>query len=111
MFGKLNLVFQDLLIARSAVAQIFVEKIVKAKDLIAGEADKGIETMEGMENKIQYKTGFLYCPRCGLRRPKSKMLGYYGRYCPYCGSKMIDEGSLPYKAKSNLNYKTILKFK
>jgi DNA-directed RNA polymerase subunit RPC12/RpoP len=111
MFGKLNLVFQDLLIARSAEVQIFIEKIVKAEDLIAGEADKGIETMKGIENKTQYKTGFLYCPRCGLRRPKSEDLGNYGGYCPYCGSKMIDEGSLPYKAKSNLNYRTILKFK
>ena len=111
MFGKLNLVFQDLLIARSAVAQIFVEKIVKAEDLIAGEADKEKQAMEGIIIKHKGKTGFLYCPRCGLRRPKSEDLGYYGGHCPYCGSIMIDEGSLPYKAKINLKYKTILKFK
>ena len=78
-------------------------------ELIVGEADKGEETMEARENKTQIKTGFLYCPRCGLRRPKSKMLGYYKTYCPACGTRMIEEGSLPYKSTSYSNIRTFQK--
>ncbi len=99
MFGKLNLVFPDLRNVRSAEALIFIEKIVKVKDLIAGGTDKGEEVMEGIENKTQYKTGFLYCPRCGLRKPKNEIFGYYGGYCPSCGTRMIDEGPLPFTSK------------
>ncbi|MFC2119845.1 hypothetical protein ACFLQ4_02120 [Bacteroidota bacterium] len=109
MFGKLNLAFPDLLNAQIAKVSIFIGKIVTVKDLIAGEADKGEETMEARENKTVCKTGFLYCPGCGLRIPKSKMLGYYGTYCPSCGSKMIEEGSLPYKSTSYSNIRTFQK--
>ena len=41
-------------------------------------------------------TRFLYCPRCGLRKPASEIFGYYAGKCPSCGCKMIPEGSLPY---------------
>ena len=99
MFGQLNLVFQDLRNAQSAEALIFIEKILKAKDLIAGEADKGIEAMEGIVIKAKGKTGFLYCPRCGLRKPKNEIFGYYGGYCPSCGTRMVDEGPLPFTSK------------
>jgi len=57
------------------------------------------------KNKTKTKTEYFYCPCCGLRRPKSKMLGYYGIYCPFCGSKMIEEGSIPYRSKSRLHSK------
>ena len=30
------------------------------------------------------------------------MLGYYKIYCPSCGTRMIEEGSLPYNSKSRL---------
>ena len=44
-------------------------------------------------------TGYLYCPRCGLRKPKNEIFGYYGGYCPSCGTRMVDEGSLPFTSK------------
>ena len=75
------------------------------------EDSKEVKIMKDVRQNISKVTGFLYCPRCGLRIPKSKGLGYYLGCCPSCGSKMIDEGSLPYKAKSYLNYKTIQKIK
>ena len=103
MFGKLNLVFPDLRNVQSVEALIFIEKTVKVKDLIAGEADKGTGAMEGIAIKAKGKTGFLFCPRCGLRRPKYEILGYYSGYCPSCGTRMIEEGSLPYISKSNLS--------
>ena len=65
--------------------------------------------METRENKTESKTGFLYCPNCGLRRPKSKILGYYKTYCPSCGTKMIEEGSLPYKSTSYSNIRALQK--
>ena len=95
------MVFPDLRNVQFAEAPIFIGKIIVG-ELIAGEADKGEETMEAKENSTESKTGFLYCPRCGLRRPKSKMLGYYKIYCPSCGTRMIEEGSLPYNSKSRL---------
>ncbi len=95
----LNLVFQDLRNAQIVKVLIFIEKIWGVKGLLAGEADKGIEAMDGIVIKTNGKTGFLYCPRCGLRRPKDDG----SKYCPNCGSKMIEEGPLPYTPKSSLN--------
>ena len=68
------------------------------KDLIAGEADKGEEAMEGIVIKAKHKTGFLYCPRCGLRKPRNEIFGYYGGCCPFCGTRMVVEGPLPYSS-------------
>jgi len=48
---------------------------------------------------IKIKTGFLYCPRCGLRKPKPEILDYYSGHCPACGCRMIEETFLPYKPK------------
>ncbi|RPI72722.1 MAG: hypothetical protein EHM47_07605 [Ignavibacteriales bacterium] len=47
---------------------------------------------------INIKTGFLYCPRCGLRKPKPEIMDYYSGYCPACGCRMIEEAFLPYKS-------------
>ncbi|RKY97771.1 MAG: hypothetical protein DRQ13_04265, partial [Ignavibacteriae bacterium] len=96
MLGMLNSASQDLLNAQSVEALIFIERIVKVKDLIAEEADNGIEAMDGIEIKTKGKTEFLYCPRCGLRKPKNEIFGYYGGYCPSCGTRMVDEGPLPF---------------
>jgi hypothetical protein len=109
MFGKLNLVFPDLRNVQIAKAPIFIGKIIMVGELIVGEADKGEETMEARENSTESKTGFLYCPICGLRIPKSKMLGYYKIHCPSCGTIMIEEGSLPYKSTSHSNIRTFQK--
>lgn len=97
--GMLSSVFQDLWNAQSAEVLIFIGKIVKAKDLFAGEADKGIEVMDGIAIKTKSKSGFLYCPRCGLRKPKNEIFGYYGGYCPSCGTRMVDEGPLHFTSQ------------
>lgn len=47
------------------------------------------------------RTGFLFCPRCGLRRPKSENLDYYGGHCPYCGCRMTDEYYLPFNSRKS----------
>jgi len=103
MFGKLISVFPDLRNVQRAKALIFIESIWKAKHLIAGKADKEIEAMEGNVIKEQRNTGFLYCPRCGLRKPKNEIFGFYGGYCPSCGARMVEEGSLPYISKKSKN--------
>ena len=107
MFGKLNLVFPDLRNARNAEALIFIGKIWKTKGLIVGEADKGEEAMEGIVINTKRKTGFLFCPRCGLRKPKNEIFGYYGGCCPSCGTRMVVEGPLPYSSKNPNNTKQI----
>jgi hypothetical protein len=50
---------------------------------------------------INLKTGFLYCPRCGLRKPISEILDYYSGFCPTCGYRMIEELYLPYTPKKS----------
>jgi tetratricopeptide (TPR) repeat protein len=57
--------------------------------------------MKDPRNKYVASTGFLFCPRCGLRKPKDDG----SKECPNCGSKMIEEGPLPYVPKSSLNSK------
>jgi len=47
------------------------------------------------------RTGFLFCPRCGLRRPKSENLDYYGGHCPYCGYRMTNEYYIPYNSRKS----------
>lgn len=74
-------------------------------DHIANAEDSRVETMEEIEFKATVKTGFLFCPRCGLRKPKDNG----SKYCPNCGCKMIEEGSLPYVPKSAMNNKTHIK--
>ena len=59
--------------------------------------------MEGIVTKNKIKTGFLYCPRCGLRKPKNEIFGYYGGYCPSCGTRMVDEGTLPFTSQKAKN--------
>lgn len=105
MFGKLNLVFPDLPNAQNVEVLIFTEKIEKAEDLIAGVEDSGVETVEKIKFKETLKTGFLFCPRCGLRKPKADG----SKYCPQCGSKMIEEGPLPYVPRSTKNKKDVHK--
>ena len=72
------------------------------KDLIAGEIDRGIEAMEEIATKGKGKTGFFYCPYCGLRIPKSEMSKYNGEVCPACGTQMVEEGALPYISRSDI---------
>ncbi len=52
--------------------------------------------MKDPREKNRVSTGFLFCPRCGLRKPKN--VG--SKNCPNCGGKMIEEGSLPHVPKS-----------
>jgi len=76
---------------------LFSERIRRAKNPFTEEVDKRNKNMENVS--INNKTGFLYCPRCGLRKPKAEILGYYGGYCPACGCRMIEEMYLPYTSK------------
>lgn len=55
--------------------------------------------MKDVRQNISKVTGFLYCPRCGLRIPRSKVSGDYFGCCPACGSKMVEEGPIPYSSK------------
>ena len=87
----LSSALQDLQSAQSVKVLIFIEQIGKTKELIAVEAGKGTEAMEGIKNKEKTKTGFLYCPRCGLRKLKNAIVGYYAGYCPSCGTRMEEE--------------------
>ena len=63
------------------------------------EDNKEVKIMKDVRQNISKVTGFLYCPRCGLRIPSSKMLVHYLGCCPACGSKMVEEGSIPYSSK------------
>jgi tetratricopeptide (TPR) repeat protein len=56
---------------------------------------------------IKATTGFLFCPHCGLRRPKEKGI----KYCPNCGCKLIEEGPLPYSTRSYSIMEIIVKNK
>jgi uncharacterized Zn finger protein (UPF0148 family) len=103
--GKLNLAFPGLPNVPSVEALTFTEKIKKVGDLIAREEDSEVKTMAGIETKAKTSTGFLFCPRCGLRKPKDGGL----KYCPNCGIKMIEEGPLPYIPKSTSDNKRATK--
>ncbi len=110
MFGKLKLVFKDLQNAQNVEALTFIGKIKKVGELIAREIDsRGKDAMKDLQNRDSVSTGFIFCPRCGLRKPKDNG----PKYCPNCGGKMIEEGSLPYVPKSTRDnkdaYKNILK--
>ena len=85
----------DHLNARSVEVQIFTERM-EEEDIIVREEDKEMECLEGNGIKFKSVTGFAFCPRCGLRRPKEKGI----KYCPSCGCKLIEEGFLPYTPKS-----------
>jgi hypothetical protein len=67
----------------------------KVKEFIDSGEDRGTGALEGIVIKTKNKTGFLFCPRCGLRRPKDEIAGYYGGYCPVCGCRMVEEGLIP----------------
>jgi len=97
---KLNSVFRHFQNFQNMEALIFSERIGIFNKLITEEADKGKENMEGILNKSKSRIRFLYCPRCGLRRPVSEVLGYYGGHCPSCGCRMVEEGPLPYISKN-----------
>jgi tetratricopeptide (TPR) repeat protein len=100
MFGKLNLVSPDLQNAQSVEALASIGKIKKVEDLIAREIDNGgKDVMRDPREKDRVSTGFLFCPRCGLRKPKDDG----SKNCPNCGGKMIEEGSLPYIPKSTVD--------
>ena len=96
MFGRLNLAFPDHPNVRSVEVQIFTERMEEEEDIIVREEDKEMECLAGNGINVKSTTGFLFCPRCGLRRPKEKGI----KYCPNCGCKLIEEGSLPYTPKS-----------
>jgi ribosomal protein L37AE/L43A len=95
----LNSVPTDLPNVLSAEAATSIEKIKMLADLIAKAEDSRVETMEEIELKTKLKTGFLFCPRCGLRKLKDND----SKLCPNCGCKMIEEGALPYVSKSKMN--------
>lgn len=58
--------------------------------------------MEEDTTEDNRKSGFLCCPFCGLKIPRSIVLGYYAGYCPACGCKMIENELLPYVHNSNV---------
>jgi tetratricopeptide (TPR) repeat protein len=95
MSGMLNLAFPGHLNVRNVEVQIFTERMKEEEDLIVREEDRDMEYLKGNGSNIKSTTGFLFCPRCGLRRPKEKGI----KYCPSCGCKLIEEGALPYTAK------------
>jgi tetratricopeptide (TPR) repeat protein len=91
------LVFRDLQSVLSVEALTSIGKIKKVEDPIAREIDNGgKDAMRDPREKDRVSTGFLFCPRCGLRKPKDDG----SKNCPNCGGKMIEEGSLPYIPKS-----------
>jgi uncharacterized Zn finger protein (UPF0148 family) len=79
----------------------FTGKTESITDFIVSVEYRGEETMAEIKFKAMLKTGFLFCPRCGLRKPKDNG----SKYCPNCGIKMIEEGPLPYVPKSTMNKK------
>jgi tetratricopeptide (TPR) repeat protein len=88
---------QDQLSARNVKVQTYIEKIkMKAENTIAAGEGKDKETLLGIEINADTTTGFLFCLRCGLRKPND--MG--SKYCPNCGAKLIEEGVLPYVPKS-----------
>lgn len=74
---------------------------MRTGNIIATEEGKDREILAGNGINAKTTTGFLFCPRCGLRKPKDKG----SKYCPNCGSKMIEEGPLPYVPRSTMNKK------
>jgi hypothetical protein len=53
---------------------IFQNSVINYKPCI----DNMLNINANMRDKsINIKIGFLFCPRCGLRRPKSENLDYY----------------------------------
>jgi len=96
MFGRLNLAFPDHPNVLSVEVQIFSERMEEEEDIIVREEDREMERLKENGINIKATTGFLFCPRCGLRRPKEKGV----KYCPSCGCKLIQEGPLPYTPKS-----------
>ena len=95
MSGKLNLECQDPPDARNVKALTYAGRMEKVIGLIDEGGDKGAVTLEEIVFKAKCKTGFLVCPRCGLRRPRDEIAGYYGGYCPVCGCRMAEEGLAP----------------
>ncbi|MBT8379985.1 MAG: hypothetical protein KJN64_12230 [Ignavibacteria bacterium] len=94
--------FRDQLNARNVKVQTYIEKkIMRTGNIIATEEGKDREILAGNGINAKTTTGFLFCPRCGLRKPKDKG----SKYCPNCGSKMIEEGPLPYVPRSTMNKK------
>lgn len=96
MFGRLNLAFPGHPNVLSVGVQIFTERMAEEEDIIVREEGREMERLEGNRINIKLTTGFLFCPRCGFRRPKEKGV----KCCPSCGCKLIEEGSLPYTPKS-----------
>jgi len=96
MFGRLNLAFPGHPNVLSVEVQIFTERMEEEEDIIVKEEGREMECLKGNGINIKSTTGFLFCPHCGLRRPKEKGI----KYCPSCGCKLIEEGPLPYTPKS-----------
>ena len=103
----LNLEFQGHPNVRSVEVQIFIERMMEEEDIIVREEGREMERLEGNRINIKFATGFLFCPRCGLRRLKEKGI----MHCPNCGCKLIEEGPLPYTRKSYSVYEVFVKNK
>jgi tetratricopeptide (TPR) repeat protein len=96
MFGRLSLASPGHPNVLSVEVQIFTERMEEEEDITVREEGREMECLKGNGSNIKSTTGFLFCPRCGLRRPKEKGI----RHCPNCGCKLIEEGHLPYTSKS-----------
>jgi tetratricopeptide (TPR) repeat protein len=96
MFGRLNLAFPGHPNVLSVEVQIFTERMEEEEDISVREENREMERLKKNGINIKATTGFLFCPHCGLRRPKEKGV----KYCPSCGCKLIQEGPLPFAPKS-----------
>ena len=106
MFGRLNLAFPGHPNVLSVEVQIFTERM-EEEDIIVREENREMERLKKNGINIKATTGFLFCPHCGLRRPKEKGI----KYCPNCGCKLIEEGPLPYSTRSYSIMEIIVKNK
>jgi tetratricopeptide (TPR) repeat protein len=107
MFGRLNLAFPGHPNVLSVEVQIFTERMEEEEDIIVREENREMERLKKNGINIKATTGFLFCPHCGLRRPKEKGI----KYCPNCGCKLIEEGPLPYSTRSYSIMEIIVKNK
>jgi hypothetical protein len=94
--GESKAVILQQLNARQNFSSVNLEKIGALRNFLI---DKSNNEMKD----VKWTVRFLYCPRCGLRIPNSKILVCYHGYCPMCGCRMIEEGALPYISNNQKN--------
>jgi tetratricopeptide (TPR) repeat protein len=107
MFWRLNLAFLGHPNVLSVEVQIFTERMEEEEDISVREENREMERLKKNGINIKATTGFLFCPHCGLRRPKEKGI----KYCPNCSCKLIEEGPLPYSTRSYSIMEIIVKNK